>query len=220
MTGSGTDGADTLADVIPTTAARTHDRSPRSLHADSKASEMLPAITEILRERGPQGFALGIIAEELGTSSRMLIYHFGSRDELLGRVMKLIRRDTIAFLEDPPPNGIEEAIQKFWSYYVHMGHISDMQLFFHIASRRFEEPARFDDFASTAVDGWVQFFAQAIEGEGKDSEFARVLGRLVIASLRGIVVDYLITGDEENAERSLAAFISLIQLTMRGGEAL
>ncbi len=145
---------------------------------------MLPVIAEMLRERGPQGFVLGTIAEELGTSSRMLIYHFGSRDELLGRVMKLIRRDTIAFLEHPPPSTIDDAIQKFWAYYVHMGHISDMQLFFHIASRRFEEPNRFGDFASTAVDGWVQFFAGAIEAEGKSPEFARTLGRLTIASLR------------------------------------
>jgi len=145
----------------------------------------------------------------------MLIYHFGSRDELLGRVMKLVRRDTISFLEDPPPRGIDEAIEKWWSYYVHQGHLSDMQLFFHISVRRSEEPSRFTDFASTAVDGWVQYFAHAIETEGKSAEFSRTLGRLVIASMRGIIVDYLITNDIESGERSLATFRQFIELIMQ-----
>jgi AcrR family transcriptional regulator len=201
--------------MTPPAGLRKQARSPRSLLDDSKASEMLPAIVEIFRKRGPESFALGAIAEELGTSSRMLIYHFGSRDELLGRVMKLVRRDTISFLEDPPPRGIDEAIEKWWSYYVHQGHLSDMQLFFHISVRRSEEPSRFTDFASTAVDGWVQYFAHAIEMEGKSAEFSRTLGRLVIASMRGIIVDYLITNDIESGERSLATFRQFIELIMQ-----
>jgi hypothetical protein len=90
-----------------------------------------------------------------------------------------------------------------------------MQLFFHMAVRRSEEPARFSDFASTAVDGWVHHFATAIEREGKSLEFSRTLGRLVIASLRGIIVDYLITDDLESAEKSLALFREFVQLTMQ-----
>jgi AcrR family transcriptional regulator len=200
--------------VRATTESRKHARSPRSLDDDSKASEMLPAIVEVFRKRGPESFALGAIAEELGTSSRMLIYHFGSREELLGRVMKLVRQDTIESLENPPPCGISEAIQGFWSYYMYQGHLSDMQLFFHMAVRRSEEPARFTDFASTAVDGWVHHFAAAIEREGKSDDFSRTLGRLVIGSLRGLIVDYLITRDLDSAEKSLAVFHDFVRLTM------
>ncbi len=181
---------------------------------------MLPEIVEIFRKRGPESFTLGTIAEELGTSSRMLIYHFGGRDELLGRVMKLVRKDTIDYLEDPPPRGAEEAMRKFWSYYVDMGHITDMQLFFHIAVRRVEEPQRFTDFASTAVDGWTEFFAHAIEREGKSLAYGRALGRLMIDVLRGILVDYLITDDVAGAERSLDVFCGYIRLLMDSGEDL
>jgi AcrR family transcriptional regulator len=194
---------------------RPKGRSPSSLNADSKASETLPAIVAILRERGPEGFLLGTIAEELGISSRMLIYHYGSRDELLGRAMKVVREETINNLENPPPSSLIEAVDKWWGYYV--VNLSDMQLFFHLASRRFEEPSRFADFASSAVEGWVEFFAMSIEAEGKSAEFARVLGRLTIATLRGLMVDFLITGDREHAELSLGAFRSLLEMRMRVG---
>lgn len=212
--------ATTVGEMSSTPGNRWRSRSRRSLQEDSKASEMLPAIVEIFRKRGPQSFALGAIAEELGTSSRMLIYHFGSRDELLGRVIKLVRQDTISYLEDPPPNGIDEAIEKWWSYYVYEGHLSDMQLFFHISARRAEEPSRYVDFASTAVDGWVHFFARAIEKEGKSEEFSRTLGRVIIGSMRGIIVDYLISKDIESGERSLSALRELIELVMLHKSAL
>lgn len=175
----------------------------------NKAEQMLPAIVAILRERGPEGFILSSIAEDLGTSSRMLIYHFGSRDELLGKVMKVVREETIEYLVQTRPTSLIEAINRWWEYY--MNHLSDMQLFFHLASRRFEEPTQFEEFASTAVERWIRYFADSVEAEGKSPTTAVVLGRLTIAALRGLVVDYLITEDREWAEKSLEAYRELVR---------
>ena len=193
-------------------------RSPRSFEKDSKAAEMLPSIAQLFRERGAESFSLAEIAGELGTSSRMLIYHFGSRDELLGRVLNIVRRETIAILSDPPPDQVGEAIQRWWDYYSAREHLADMQLFFHLASRSFEEPESFTDFTSTAVVGWADFFARAIEGEGVEAEAADSLARLAIAAMRGIMVDYLITADLESAERSVEAFRELMMLQTVGGQ--
>jgi AcrR family transcriptional regulator len=174
---------------------------------------MLPAIVSILRERGPEGFLLGTIAEQLGTSSRMLIYHFGSRDELLGHAMKVVREQTIEHLDNPAPTTLLQAVDKWWDYY--MINLSDMQLFFHLASRRFDEPSRFTEFASSAVNSWVDYFAKSIETEGHSPKFARVLGRLTIAALRGLIVDLLITGDRDHVESSLEEFRSLLVTELR-----
>ena len=177
--------------------------------ATRRAVEMLPAIVDVLRRRGPAGFQLGTIAEDLGTSSRMLIYHFGSRDDLLSHVMRVVRRDTVTELSSPAPGTLIEAIDRWWVYY--MKHLSDIQLFFHLASRRFEEPGRFDEFASTAIDSWRDYFAGAIVAEGHGYHYAQVLGRLVIGTLRGITADYLITGDRERVEEALDEFRSLLR---------
>jgi AcrR family transcriptional regulator len=175
-----------------------------TVRATAKADAMLPAIVDILRSRGPEGFVLSTIAEDLGTSSRMLIYHFGSRDELLGRVMKLVRLGTIDALKSPPPSTLLEAVDRWWDYY--MVYLSDMQLFFHLASRRFESPDQFEDFASTAVMSWSDYFGGALHAQGASDDEAAVLGRLTIATLRGLTVDYLISGDKEAVERSLERF--------------
>lgn len=175
-----------------------------------RSTEMLPAIVDVLRKRGPAGFQLGTIAEDLGTSSRMLIYHFGSRDDLLSRVMQLVREQTVGELNSPPPFTLDAAIDRWWVYY--MDHLSDIQLFFHLASRRFEEPDRFGEFASSAIDMWRDYFGRAIVVEGFSPEYAAVLGRLVIGALRGITADFLITGDREHVEEALTAFRSLLQL--------
>lgn len=178
-----------------------------------RSLEMLPAIVDVLRHRGPAGFQLTTIAEDIGTSSRMLIYHFGSRDDLLSRVMQVVREQTVTELSSPPPSTLVEAIDRWWAYY--LDHLSDIQLFFHLASRRFEEPDRFGEFASTAIDMWRDHFAEAMRTEGYGPEYSAVVGRLVIGTLRGITADYLITGDRSHVEEALLAFRSLLQLGMR-----
>ncbi|MBW9110453.1 TetR/AcrR family transcriptional regulator [Microbacterium trichothecenolyticum] len=167
----------------------------------AKADALLPGIVRAIREKGPEAFALNSIAEELGTSSRMLIYHFGGRDELLGRAMHHVRQETISDLEVEPPTSLDEAMDSWWQYY--MKHPSDMQLFFHLASRTYESREDFEDFASSAMDSWIGYFSRASEAEGVSADLAQVLARLVLASLRGLVVDVLVSGDRTEAERAL-----------------
>ncbi|MCR2810638.1 MULTISPECIES: TetR/AcrR family transcriptional regulator [unclassified Microbacterium] len=174
----------------------------------ARAARMLPAIAEILRAKGPDGFLLNTIAEELGTSSRMLVYHFGSRDELLGRVMSLVREQTIQELTTPPPASLEEAIDRWWAYY--MEHLTDLQLFFHLASRRFEAPEQFEEFAASAIENWSLYFSDSIEAEGGDPERSAGLARMILAALRGLMVDYLISGEKEQVERALGDLRALL----------
>ena len=48
-----------------------------------RATALLDGAVAYLSREGIEDFSLANLASALGTSSRMLIYHFGSRDELL-----------------------------------------------------------------------------------------------------------------------------------------
>ncbi|MGP3534257.1 TetR/AcrR family transcriptional regulator [Microbacterium sp. RD1] len=174
----------------------------------SRADDLLPEIVDVLRARGPEGFVLQTLAEELGTSSRMLIYHFGGRDQLLGRALRLVRADTIRMLEAPPPAGLREAIDRWWEHYT--AHLEELQLFFHLTARRFEIPEQFEEFAQDAVHGWVAYFADARRAEGGAAEDADELGRLAVATLRGLAVDLLLTEDRPRVDAALARFQALL----------
>lgn len=174
-----------------------------------KAEELLGRIIEIVRSQGLAGFSLDNLAPQLGTSSRMLVYYFGSKDELLGRIVYALRNDIVTQLENEPVGTITQAVDRWWDHY--RANPADMQFFFHLTSRSFEEPDKFQEFSSTAVGQWEAYFVRSLEGHVASHEEAEAIARLVLATVRGLMADLLITSDQPQAERSLAVFKEMLE---------
>jgi AcrR family transcriptional regulator len=185
-----------------TAATRATKKSAR------KADELLARIIDIVRRTGLAGFSLDTLAPQLGTSSRMLVYYFGSKDELLGRIVYAVRSDTVEAFARQPAGTILEAIDQWWNYY--RANLADMQFFFHLASRSFEEPDKFEEFSSTAVELWTSYFHQSLRGVTKSDAEAQAIARLALATVRGLMVDLLITGETKRVEEALTEFKSLL----------
>lgn len=177
--------------------------------AANKSDDLLGRIVEIVRRTGLAGFSLDSLASELGTSSRMLVYYFGSKDELLGRIVYALREDIVTAMESSPSGTIIEAIDMWWNHY--RANLTDMQFFFHLTSRSFEEPEKFTEFSSTAIDLWASYFYRILQKDSRTDAEARALARLVLATVRGLTVDLLITGDVEHVEQALTEFKSLLR---------
>lgn len=175
----------------------------------NKSNDLLGRIIEIVRRTGLAGFSLDSLAAELGTSSRMLVYYFGSKDELLERIVYELRTDIVTTLESSPGGTIIEAIDTWWNHY--RANLYDMQFFLYLTSRSFEEPDKFREFSSTAVDLWASYFYRRLQDDTRSDAEARAIARLVLATLRGLTVDLLVTGDEQHVERSLTEFKRLLR---------
>ncbi|TDC50007.1 TetR/AcrR family transcriptional regulator [Jiangella ureilytica] len=186
------------------------DKAPARAQVNNiKAEELLGRIIEIVRSQGLAGFSLDNLAPQLGTSSRMLVYYFGSKDELLGRIVYTLRNDIVTQLENEPVGTITDAVDRWWSHY--QANPADMQFFFHLTSRSFEEPDKFQEFSSTAVGQWSAYFVRSLEGHVRSEQEAEAIARLVLATVRGLMADLLITADRQQAERSLAVFKELLE---------
>jgi len=186
------------------------DKAPARAQANNvKAEELLGRIIEIVRSQGLAGFSLDNLAPLLGTSSRMLVYYFGSKDELLGRIVYALRNDHVTQLENEPVGTITQAVDRWWNHY--KANPADMQFFFHLTSRSFEEPDKFQEFSSTAVGQWSAYFVRSLEGHVETKQEAEAIARLVLATVRGLMADVLITSDRRQAERSLTVFKELLQ---------
>lgn len=206
---SGKPAAKKPAKKTAKSAAKTADKAPARAHLNNaKAEEQLGRIIEIVRRQGLAGFSLDNLAPQLGTSSRMLVYYYGSKDELLGRIVYALREDIVNQLESEPVGTITEAIDRWWNHYV--ANPTDMQFFFHLTSRSFEEPEKFEEFSSTAVELWLSYFQRSLRGHVSDAE-ATSISRLVLATVRGLQGDLLISADKAHVERSLKVFKQLLQ---------
>ena len=142
---------------------------------------------------------LGPLAEATGTSSRMLLYHFGTRDALLQEVLGRARRrqtelfhDLLQARDDEPYTA---TLARAWT--VITG--PDGQPYLRMFARWRSDATRHSlPDARRATTDWLGPLAEGLTSLGRPE-----LATLVLAVLRGLLMDLDATGD---ADRTTAAF--------------
>jgi AcrR family transcriptional regulator len=73
------------------------------------------AATDYVLSRGLIGLSLRPLAAELGTSDRMLLYHFGSKDELVADVLRVSNDRSVAEVAALSPSAdLRDAVVDLW----------------------------------------------------------------------------------------------------------
>lgn len=199
----------------PATVAPAQPGDDASLSSE-RALELFEGTLRFIAERGIAQFSLAAIADYLGTSSRMLIYHLGTRDQLLSRALTARRMRTSAALADPPAADIAEMFQRLFDYYV--ANSWEMELFFFVSTKAFEDPPAYQDFAHSATDVWLQRLEDAAVRGGLDPTASRPIASFVLAALRGLLLDLSLTGDRPRIDDAVSAFVGSLRSRPSIGE--
>jgi AcrR family transcriptional regulator len=177
----------------------------------SAASEaLLDRCLDVLRRRGFSRLSLREIAAAAGTSHRMLIYHFGSREGLLAQVVARIEADTRVLLADLSAEGpIVEVAREFWARITTAQMLPAQRLFFEVyvqALYGHEWTATFRESVITAWEGpLIALYTRA--GVADPAAHAR----LGLAVTRGLGLDLLMTGDRPAVESALTLYTTMVQ---------
>ena len=161
----------------------------------SQARErLLAAAVEQATRGGIADLSLRELAAAMGTSHRMLLYHFGSREGLLTAVAQAVEEGQRAVVSEW---GITRAnSRRLWQ------HFSDPQLwpaerlFFELYAHALLGRPGTEGFLDHAIEPWVSALTPAFASEaGLDEVTARAEARLAVAVTRGLLLDLLATGD-------------------------
>src|SRR4029079_4053044 len=93
--------------------------------ANSSKQRLLRAAIDHVADHGVAALNLRGLAAAIGTSHRMLIYHFGSKEGLLIEVIRAVeaqQRDTLAALDVDPSLSPGDVARRMWQ------HLSDPAL--------------------------------------------------------------------------------------------
>jgi AcrR family transcriptional regulator len=172
----------------------------------SQARErLLTAAVGHALEHGIADLSLRQIAAAIGTSHRMLIYHFGSREGLLVAVTQAVEeQQKAAFVQaEMTPQGARRSWQR----------LSDPQmwpqerLFFELYSLALLGRPGTEGFLDGIVGSWVTLIAAALVQAGADERTARADARLTVAVARGLLLDLLATGDRAGVTEAYERFL-------------
>jgi AcrR family transcriptional regulator len=83
-----------------------------------RREELLDQVTDHVLEHGLIGLTLRPLAAAIGTSDRMLIYHFGSRDALVSAVVARAGERAVAMIDAmPAAPSVRSAVNRLWLAY-------------------------------------------------------------------------------------------------------
>jgi AcrR family transcriptional regulator len=176
---------------------------PRPPDADRRA-HLLDALIDAFGTGGVGGRSLRDIAEAVGTSHRMLLHHFGSREELLLAVVQEVERRQTGLLADLPRDP-GAAFAAMWADVRRPEQRPFERLFFECYARAAQGEEPFSRLVPAAVDGWLDE-VDAHSGGRAD----RATARLGLAITRGLLLDLVATDDTAGVDAAAARAAELL----------
>jgi AcrR family transcriptional regulator len=171
--------------------------------------QLLDALFDEFAAGGIGDRSLREVAAAVGTSHRMLLHHFGSREDLLIAIVEEAERRQMALVPDLPMNPAE-GFAAMWADLRRPELRQWERLFFECYSRAAQGEKPFTRMIPGAVDGWLR----EVEASG-DVPFDRAMARLGLAVTRGLLLDLVATSDEAGVDAAAQAFADLLRVASR-----
>jgi AcrR family transcriptional regulator len=172
---------------------------------DARRLELLGALIETFARDGIGDRSLRHVAEAVGTSHRMLLHHFGSRDELLLAIVGEVERRQAATVSTLPERPAD-AVATTWRDLRRPELRPFERLFFECYVRGAQGEAPFTRLLPAAVDGWLQEVR-----ERTDQPLDDAMVRLGLAVTRGLLLDLIATGDDVAVDAAAARYVALLR---------
>jgi AcrR family transcriptional regulator len=175
---------------------------------------LLERAIDHISQRGLSDLSLRELAAAIGTSHRMLIYHFGSKEGLLVAVVHAVeaqQRDFLAQLAADPAIGPVEAMRTMWRRIADPSLWPSERLFFEIYGQALQGRPGTEGFLDRITEDWIELAAGYSVQLGFPREAARADARLSVAVGRGLLLDLLATGDRAQADQAFERFIELCE---------
>lgn len=151
---------------------------------------------------------LGPLAAGTGTSARMLIYHFGTRDALLRAILGHARqrqRDTWGDLLRVRPDELYTAtLARAWNSIIGSDGQPYLQMFGQLRESTGQQ--LWPDFRRAATTDWLEPLQDGLRSIGRPD-----LATLVLAVIRGLLMDLDATGDRTRAHQAFDDFLGLME---------
>ena len=157
-----------------------------------RREELLEATLEYILRHGVADLSLRPLAAATGTKARLLIYHFGSRQQLLAEAMERVRmRVQDGFVETGE-------LLSFWKWATDKKHQRYVRLIFEVQGLAMLQPKTYGAYLRGSLQNWIAFL---------EKKYGKSRATLMVATFDGLLLDYFVTGDLARTTRSLRLFL-------------
>ena len=186
-----------------------------------RRSELLAEIVEELLTRGAADLSLRPLAERVGSSARLLIYHFNSKEELVAAALSEVRQHIGASLyaraSQTRPETLHDLVVMVWDWATEAPNQRYFRLLFEVDGLAMFDRLNFSaevKRANSAV--WIDLIDRAAGRLAQGGDLFSDHSTLILGAFTGLLQDFLSTGDRA---RTTAAVHALVDLISEAGDA-
>jgi AcrR family transcriptional regulator len=161
------------------------------------------------------------IAQGIGTSHRMINYHFGGAEGFWEALINEIRRIEVEksrrYFADPQALP-EHSVERAWAHFSTPEYQKIFRIIFEIYVKVLRAPREHEAFVHSFVDEWLNLLADSFRQQHQlTAREAMSYARLRVACIRGLMLDLLLTQDAESTAHAARLFDQMVsdQLTRR-----
>jgi AcrR family transcriptional regulator len=181
-----------------------------AMRESARRDELLEAAWRYVLANGLSDLSLRPLAAAIGSSPRVLLFLFGSKAGIERALLGRARADELELLAKAhvagKPGDLEAAALELWSWLAAPEHRALLTLWLEGYTRSLVEPdGPWAGFARATVEDWLDVLARAQPAAERRSAAGKARRTLVLAILRGALLDLLATGDVRRTTAAVGA---------------
>jgi AcrR family transcriptional regulator len=177
---------------------------------DARRARLLERAVDYVCRHGLAELSLRPLAKAVGSSPRVLLYYFGSKEELVVDIIRRGRARQQATMANLKLTGLSprEVSRSLWREWSKPEWEPLMRLFFEVYVLALQDRARFPGFVESSVNDWIAALESCTTLPGYTRDDARALATLLVAGFRGFLLDLVATRDRARVDRAVDLWLS------------
>ena len=184
-------------------------RSSGSPRGEARRRELLDKVTDDLEAHGLVDFSLRQAARAAGTTHKVLLYYFDGPDDLMRQALLELRRRRInaalvAAAVAPADQTLAARVAAVWEAWTTRD--GAHRVLDQASGLAIYDPDRYSQLGREATKQYLPSLI-AICPQEWAAERKAAIAALILAALRGLLVDWLTSGDEQRVQAALEALL-------------
>ena len=174
-----------------------------------RKAELLEAAIRYLVENGLADLSLRPLAAKIGTSARLLVFHFKSKEglieDVLDEVQARIQASFVSIATAKRPRPVAP-MKLFWLWATNKRNLPYLRLMYEVHFIAMQNPRVYARYLQRASFSWVEL----IEARLPDALRTKAIATLCASVFDGLVIELLGSGDLRRTTRALDLFIAML----------
>jgi AcrR family transcriptional regulator len=175
-----------------------------------RKEQLLDGAIGYLLANGVANLSLRPLASALGTSARLLIFHFESKEELimdaLGEVQSRLQKSLLALPAATPNDPDTTPMKRFWLWATDKENIPYLRLLYEVQFIALQNPPVFARYLQRSSTDWLEVIEQRLP----DPIRTKSIATLCAAVFDGLIIETLMSGDLRRTTQTLDEFIAML----------